>query len=66
MTLTKYLYGRLTGFGLVVALATAVADQLTKLWLLVTLEPRPGAGLSFSHLAELVLIKASEAQYPLL
>lgn len=64
MILSKYLYGRLTGFGLVIALATAVADQLTKLWLLVALEPRPGTGLSLSHLVELMLIKAPDAQFP--
>jgi signal peptidase II len=64
MTITKYLYGHLTGFGLVVALVVAAADQLTKLWLLITLEPQPGAGFSLSHLLELALIRASEAQFP--
>ena len=31
MTLAKYLYGRLTGFGIMVALATGVIDQAVKL-----------------------------------
>ena len=34
MTVSKYLYGKLSGFGIVVALATAVLDQGVKLWLL--------------------------------
>jgi signal peptidase II len=64
MTLTKYLYGRLTGFGIVVALATAVADQVTKLWVLFTLELRSVGQPSLSHLIDLASIKASEAQFP--
>jgi signal peptidase II len=64
MTLTKYLYGPLTGFGVVVALATAIADQLTKLWVLFLLETRSPGGLSFSRLVDLALIRASEAQLP--
>jgi signal peptidase II len=34
MTVAKYLYGKLTGFGLVVAMVIAAADQAVKLWLL--------------------------------
>lgn len=64
MTLTKYLYGPLTGFGIVVALATAVADQLTKLWVLFLLGTRSAGPLSLSRLADLALIKASGAQSP--
>ena len=59
MTLTKYLYGPLTRFGIVVALATAVADQVTKLWVLFLLETR-----SAGSLADLALIQASEARFP--
>ena len=64
MTLTKYLYGRLTGFGIVVALATAVADQVTKLWVLFTLEPRSAGQPVFSRLVDLAFLKAAEAQFP--
>jgi signal peptidase II len=38
MTLAKYLYGRLTGFGIIVALATGVIDQAVKLWLIYGLD----------------------------
>jgi signal peptidase II len=34
MTVLKYLYGPLTRFGIVVALATAVIDQVVKFWLI--------------------------------
>jgi signal peptidase II len=64
MTLTKYLYGPLTGFGIAVAVVTAVADQVTKLWVLFLLETRSAGPLSFSGLADLALIKASEAHVP--
>lgn len=33
MTLPKYLYGPRSGFGVIVAVASAVADQAAKLWL---------------------------------
>ena len=33
MPISKYLYGRLTAFGVVVAIATAATDQVVKLWL---------------------------------
>lgn len=64
MTLISYLYGRLTGFGVLVALVTAVGDQATKLWILFTLEPRSNSVFSVSHLADLALIKASDAKFP--
>jgi signal peptidase II len=34
MALSRYLYGPLTGFGMVVAVLTAAADQALKVWLL--------------------------------
>ena len=34
MAVLNYLYGRLTGFGVVVAILAAAADQALKLWLL--------------------------------
>jgi signal peptidase II len=65
MTLTKYLYGRLTGFGIAVALVTAVADQVTKLWVLFLLATgSAGEQGALSRLVDLVFLRAADAQFP--
>jgi len=64
MTITKYLYGPLTGFGVIVAAATAVADQLTKLWVLFLLETGSAGEPGLSRLVHLAVLKASDTQFP--
>jgi signal peptidase II len=55
MTVSKYLYGKLTGFGIVVALATAVLDQAVKLWLLFGLDLGARAPVHLGPFIDLVL-----------
>ena len=64
MTVIKYLYGPLTGFGIAVALATAVADQVTKLWVLFLLETGSVGEPSASRLVHLAFLDAAEARFP--
>jgi signal peptidase II len=65
MTVSKYLHaslrGPLTGFGLVVALVVAVADQITKLWLLSAVGVGPHGGPPLTRLADLLLLPAGDA-----
>ena len=60
MTLTKYLFGHLTGFGLTVALVTAAADQGTKLWMLATFKGGTSP-VTAGRLVDLLLIPANPA-----
>lgn len=55
MTLTKYLYGKLTAFGAVVAAATAVIDQAVKLWLLFGFDLGARAPVHLGPFIDLVL-----------
>ncbi len=55
MTVIKYLYGKLTRFGLVVALGTAVLDQALKLWLLFGFDLPARAPVHLGPFIDLVL-----------
>jgi len=55
MTLSQYLFGRLTRLGLVVAAATAALDQAVKLWLLFGLDLGPRAPVHLGPFIDLVL-----------
>ena len=55
---SKYLYGRLTAFGLSVAALTAVADQATKLWLLFAFAGGPGP-VTVSRLLDTAFVQAN-------
>jgi signal peptidase II len=67
MTVAKYLYGRLTGFGIVVAVATAAIDQAIKLWLLygLDLESRMPDGIRLGPFIDLVLVWNTGISYGL-
>jgi signal peptidase II len=55
MTVIKYLLGPLTGFGAVVALATAAVDQAVKLWLLFGLDLGARSPVHLGPFIDLVL-----------
>ncbi len=65
MTLIKYLYGRLTGFGVVIALATAVLDQAVKLWLLFGLDLGGHGPIRLGPFIDLVLVWNTGISYGL-
>jgi signal peptidase II len=56
MTLSKYLYGRLTAFGVVVAAATAAVDQALKLWLLFGYDLAAHGTVRLGPFIDLVLV----------
>ena len=56
MALSKYLYGPLTAFGLVVAAVTAAADQALKLWLLFGYDLAAHGTVRLGPLIDLVLV----------
>jgi signal peptidase II len=65
MTVVKYLYGKLTGFGIVVALATAVVDQAVKLWLLFGFDLGARGSVHLGPLIDLVLVWNTGISYGL-
>ena len=65
MALAKYLYGRLTGFGVLVALATAAVDQAVKLWLLFGLDLGGRGTVRFGPFIDLVLVWNTGISYGL-
>jgi signal peptidase II len=65
MTLTKYLSGRLTGFGVAVALATAALDQAVKLWLLFGLDLGARGPVRLGPFLDLVLVWNTGISYGL-
>jgi signal peptidase II len=60
MAISRYLYGPLTWFGVVIAAATAVADQVAKLWLLLAFKGGPP---TFSHFLDLATLPWSRADH---
>jgi signal peptidase II len=65
MTVLKYLYGKLTGFGIVVALATAVVDQAVKLWLLFGFDLGARGPIHLGPFIDLVLVWNTGISYGL-
>src|SRR5262249_56081438 len=55
MTVAKYLYGKLTAFGVVVALVTAVVDQAVKTWLIFGLDLAARQPIHLGPFIDLVL-----------
>lgn len=65
MSLTKYLSGPLTAFGIVVALATAAADQALKLWLLFGFDLAARGAVRLTSFLDLVLVWNTGISYGL-
>jgi signal peptidase II len=65
MTLSKYLYGPLTRFGLVVAVLTAVVDQATKLWLLRVFDLGSRGTVHIAPFLDLILVWNTGISYGL-
>ena len=65
MALAKYLCGRLTGFGALVALATAAVDQAVKLWLLFGLDLGARGTVRLGPFIDLVLVWNTGISYGL-
>lgn len=56
MTVSNYLYGKLTRFGIVVAAVTAAADQAVKLWLLFGFDLGARGAVHLGPFIDLVLV----------
>jgi signal peptidase II len=65
MTVVKYLCGKLTGFGLVVALATAVLDQAVKIWLIFGLDLATRQPIRLGPFIDIVLVWNTGISYGL-
>ncbi len=65
MTVARYLYGKLTGFGIVVALVTAAADQAVKLWLLFGFDLGARGAVHLGPFIDLVLVWNTGISYGL-
>jgi signal peptidase II len=65
MTLTRYLYGRLTGFGIVVALATSGLDQAAKIWLIRGFDLGARQPVALGPFIDLVLVWNTGISYGL-
>ena len=65
MIVSKYLYGKLTGFGIVVALATAVLDQAVKTWLIFGLDLAVRQPIRLGPFIDLVLVWNTGISYGL-
>jgi signal peptidase II len=65
MTLTKYLYGPLTGFGIVVALVAGAIDQAVKLWLIYGLDLGARGTVRLGPFIDLVLVWNTGISYGL-
>jgi signal peptidase II len=66
MTVAKYLYGKLTGFGIVIALITMAADQAVKLWLLFGFDLAARGAVHLGPFIDLVLVWNTGISYGLL
>jgi signal peptidase II len=65
MTVTKYLCGKLTKFGTVIALATAVLDQAVKIWLIFGLDLAARQPIHLGPFIDLVLVWNTGISYGL-
>jgi signal peptidase II len=65
MTVAKYLCGKLTGFGIVVALVTAAVDQAVKLWLLFVVDLGARGPVHLGPFIDLVLVWNTGISYGL-
>jgi signal peptidase II len=65
MTVRGYLYGKLTRFGIVVALVTAAADQAVKLWLLFGFDLGARGAVHLGPFIDLVLVWNTGISYGL-
>jgi signal peptidase II len=65
MTVVKYLYGKLTRFGTVVALATAVLDQAVKIWLIFGIDLAARQPIHLGPFIDLVLVWNTGISYGL-
>jgi signal peptidase II len=65
MTVIRYLYGKLTGFGIVVALATGAIDQAVKLWLIYGLDLGARGTVRLGPFIDLVLLWNTGISYGL-
>ena len=65
MAVLKYLKGPLTGFGLLVALAVAAADQASKLWLLFSFDLAARQPVHLGPVIDLVLVWNTGISYGL-
>jgi len=65
MKVSKYLYGRLTGFGIAVAVATAVLDQAVKVWLVYGLDLGTKQPIRLGPFIDLVLVWNTGISYGL-
>ena len=65
MTVSNYLYGKLAGFGVVVALATAAVDQAVKLWLLFGFDLGARGAVHLGPFIDLVLVWNTGISYGL-
>jgi signal peptidase II len=65
MTISKYLYGKLTGFGIAVAAATAAVDQAVKLWLLFGFDLGARGPVHLGPFIDLVLVWNTGISYGL-
>ena len=65
MTAFKYLYGGLTGFGVAVAVATALLDQAMKVWLVYGLDLGARQPIRLGPFIDLVLVWNTGISYGL-
>ena len=65
MTVLNYLYGKLTRFGIGVAVATAAVDQAAKLWLLHVLDLGARSPVHLGPFIDLVLVWNTGISYGL-
>jgi signal peptidase II len=65
MTVSGYLFGKLTRFGVVVALATAATDQAVKLWLLFVFDLGARGAVHLGPFIDLVLVWNTGISYGL-
>jgi signal peptidase II len=65
MIVIKYLYGRLTGFGIVIALATGAIDQAAKLWLIYGVDLGARGPIHLGPFIDLVLVWNTGISYGL-
>jgi signal peptidase II len=65
MSVSKYLYGPLTRFGVLVALLTAAADQAVKLWLLFGFDLAAHSPVRLTPFLDLVLVWNTGISYGL-
>jgi signal peptidase II len=66
MTLIRYLYGKLTGFGIAVALVTMALDQAVKYWLLQVFDIGARQPVAIGPFIDIVLVWNPGISYGLL